>query len=310
VRIALIPTGKMELHGLERCLGRLFPHHEFVVVEAERDPYDRPIPFNGFTSSSLPTPLRGPADAPSNLTKLVQAMAAELEPGRGDDRSDLCMVLDDLELANVDRPERVVAAIRHEVRLHLDELHHRRPTLAPRVARALLDGGSFHFAVPMIEAWLFADPACLTAAGVPGDRPTRLTAGRDPEQFLTDDPDFTSADDAECVVMARKRRRRRAPWIRADRALHPKAYLGWLCRDPSLPDCTSYRESDGGAAALRRLDWPTVARRPEHMRYARALLADLADKLDTWPSTVTRIGEEAPLTSVRHAPKDRVLRNM
>lgn len=41
MRIALIPTGKMELHGLERCLGRLFPDHEFVVVEAERDSIDR-----------------------------------------------------------------------------------------------------------------------------------------------------------------------------------------------------------------------------------------------------------------------------
>ena len=110
--------------------------------------------------------------------------------------------------------------------------------------------------------------------------------------------------------MARKGRNRRAAWMKVDRTRHPKAYLGWLCRDPALPDCTSYRETDGGAAALRRLDWPTVARRPDHMRYARSLLADLADKLGEWPSTVARGGEEAPLTSIRHAPKDRVLRNM
>jgi hypothetical protein len=98
--------------------------------------------------------------------------------------------------------------------------------------------------------------------------------------------------------------------MRPDRARHPKAYLSWLCRDPLEPDCTSYRETDGGAAALRGLDWPAVVRRPDHMRFARSLLADLADALGRWPTTISQGGNEAPLTSIRHAPKDRVLRNM
>lgn len=186
MRIALIPTGRMELHGLERCLGRLFPGHELEVVESGRDALDRPIPFDGFTSSALPVPLRTTRDPPTNLSKLVQAMAAELEPGRAGERADHCIVIDDLELANVERPDRVVAAIRHEVRLHLE----------------------------------------------------------------------------------------------------------------------------GGAAALRSLDWPTVARRPDHMRYARSLLVDLAEALGGWPSAVAQGGDEAVLTSIHRAPKDRVLRNM
>lgn len=300
----------MELHGLERCLGRLYPGHELEVVEAERDPHDRPVPFDGFTSSALPTPLRMPEDPPTNLSKLVQAMAAELEPGRVGKRADLCIVLDDLELANVERPERVVAAIRHEIRLHLEQLHQRRPTLVARVAQALLDRGSFHFAVPMIEAWLFADPASVDVAGIPSDRVPRLTKGRDPEQFSTDDPEYTVATDAECIAMSRKRRNRRAAWMRPDRLRHPKAYLSWLCRDPSARDCTNYHETDGGAAALQRLDWPTVVRQPHHMRYARSLLADMADVLGRWPSVIPQGGDEAHLTSIRHAPRERVLRNM
>lgn len=300
----------MELHGLGRCLGRLFPSQVFEVVEAERDAYDRPVPFNGCTSSSLPAPLRTSDDPPSNLSKLVQAMASVLEPGREGKRADLCLVLDDLELANVERPERVVAAIRHEVRLHLEDLRQRRPTLADRVAQTLLDRGSFHFAVPMIEAWLFADPTAATAIPIPGDRRPRLAEGRDPEQFLADDPEYASADDAECIAMARRRRNRRAAWMRPDRMRHPKAYLTWLCRDPSSHDCTGYHETDGGAAALQELDWPTVVRRPDHMRYARSLLADLADVLGQWPTTVSQGGYEAALTSIHHAPRDRVLRNM
>jgi hypothetical protein len=302
----------MELHGLGRCLERLFPAHDFEVVELERDAHDRPRPFDGFTSSRLATPLRAPTDPPSNLSKLVQAMASELVPGRAGKPADLCIVLDDLELTNLDQPGRVVDAIRHEVRLHLEELQRRRPQLAPRVARGLLHGGSFHFAVPMIEAWLFADPAGVTAVGVPSDRRPRLVQGRDPEQFLTEDPEYATADDAECVALASKRRRRRqrAAWVRPDRTRHPKAYLSWLCRDPSEADCTRYHETESGAAALRQLDWPSVARRPDHMRYARALLADLAAVLGGWPRNVAQGGDLASLTSIHQIPKDRVLRNM
>jgi hypothetical protein len=175
----------MELHGLERCLGRLFPSHELVVVPERLDERNGPFPFNGFTSSSIPTPLRGPSDPSTTLTKLVQAMAGELERGRS--QADLCIVLDDLELANVDRPQRVVDAIRHEVRLHLQALERRSSTHADRMKQALLERGSFHFAVPMIEAWLFADPCCASIVGIPSDRRPRLIEHRNPEDFSTDD---------------------------------------------------------------------------------------------------------------------------
>lgn len=164
----------------------------------------------------------------------------------------------------------------------------------------------------MIEAWLLADPCSASIVGVPSDRQPRLAEHRDPEDFLTSDPDYEIADDEECVAMTAKprRRRRRAGWVRPDRMQHPKAYLTWLCRDPDEPDCTRYRETGGGASALAQLDWSTVIRQPNHMRYARALLADLADALGGWPSNVARGGELERLTSIHEVPRDRVLRNM
>lgn len=121
----------MELHGLVRCLGRLFPSHAFVVVPERLDARDGPRPFNGFTSSSIPTPLREASEPGTTLTKLVEAMAGELERGRS--QADLCVVLDDLELANVVRPQRVIEAIRHEVGLHLHSLARRSAPHAARV---------------------------------------------------------------------------------------------------------------------------------------------------------------------------------
>ena len=35
MRVVLIPTGQAELGGLSRCLSRLFPDHDFDVLQGE-----------------------------------------------------------------------------------------------------------------------------------------------------------------------------------------------------------------------------------------------------------------------------------
>lgn len=298
----------MELAGLPHCLGRLFPGHDFEALpQGAMGPRNELVPYDGFTSNPLPLA----AQRPTTLTRLVQAMSAALM-GRG--AADLCVVLDDLELANVEQSETVVEVVRAEVRAHIEDFSQRANIdCGTLLAKRLRERASFHLAVPMIESWLFADHPRLVVAGVPSTRRARLVAGRDPEHFLTDDPHYLEADDQQChQLRARRRRGRlgRAPWIREDRDRHPKAYLSWLCRDPQSKRCTTYRETDHGSKALAQLDWATLIRSPRHMTYARALIGDLADALGIWPTHLAHSGVEAPATSIGQIPPDAVLRNI
>lgn len=117
---------------------------------------------------------------------------------------------------------------------------------------------------------------------------------------------------------ARKRKPERPQWLLPARPelpdyrreRHPKAYLAWLCRDPEDKRCCStYRESRGGADALRALSWPEVLRTPTHARFARTFFRDLADVLGP-PALAVGEGEEHPLLARSEAPQDRVLRNL
>lgn len=93
-------------------------------------------------------------------------------------------------------------------------------------------------------------------------------------------------------------------WRRFDRRRHPKRYLEFLT-DPSADGDWSYKETGGGADALRDLDGPTVLRHADRARFARSLAADLADALDV---ACPFEGETAQLT---WAPgRGEVLRNV
>jgi len=160
-------------------------------------------------------------------------------------------------------------------------------------------------------------------AGVPVDRlPPRIREGADPEAFETDDAAFSADDGSACTALnaqnARKRKPERPQWLLPARPelpdyrreRHPKAYLAWLCRDPEDKRCCStYRESRGGADALRALSWPAVLRTPTHARFARTFFRDLADVLGP-PALAVGEGEEHPLLARSEAPQDRVLRNL
>lgn len=319
MRIKLIPTGRCELLGLPECLRRVFPEHTFETVPARVEPDGTRVPFDGFTSTRLPSSF-----VPGNLLKLVQQLASEVHPGRDGQPADLAVLLDDLELENADQAEVVTGAVRDAVRQHLEALSLRENAArVQRVKDALRERASFHLAAPMIEAWFFAAQTALSAAGVPADRlPPRLRMDSDPEAFETDDAAFSQDDGAACEAMraenAHRRKPVRPPWVLPPRPelpdyrreRHPKAYLAWLCRDPQDRRCCStYRESHGGAAALRDLDLRQVLRTREHARFVRSFLRDLADALGS-PAVDFLEGEEHPLVSRSMARRDRVLRNL
>lgn len=318
MRVRLIPTGRCELLGLASCFERIFPEHVFETVAARVEPDGTRIPYDSFTSGRLRAGL-----VPDNLLQLVKRLASEVYPGRDGQAADLAVVLEDLELENADQAELVVDTVRAAVRQHVQDLTRRATaTTARRVEEALRERASFHLAVPMIEAWFFADPSVLPLAGVKVDRlPPRLRECVDPELFETDDAEFSAEDGSAWVALEGQRTRRRAsdrpPWIlplRPElagyrRERHPKAYLSWLCRDPQEKRWSTYRESQGGAKALGALDWPRVVGNPTHCMFARALLGDLSEVLGR-PAAELPSGQEHHLVARATAPQARVLRNV
>lgn len=83
----------------------------------------------------------------------------------------------------------------------------------------------------------------------------------------------------------------------------------WLHRDPAARNCSGFSE-ERAAEALVRLSWTDVLREPHHMRFARALICDLAEGLRRAPDGLDLTGDQAPLTSI-HTPRvEQVLRNL
>ncbi len=287
------------------ALQAIFSGHDFACLT--KRPHDDE-PFDSFTSCVVQAHDEG------NVDKLVQAMASALVPGRRDEPYDLVFVIEDLELTNKHQPAVVIEAFRNAALRHLEKLQQERGKLAERVREALLAKASFHLAVPMMEAWLFADPAGPTNAGVPQDRlPPNWQAQRDPEEFLTLDPDYLSDAGTSCerwqALPPRRQKDHRPLWLRpASRGEHPKAFLAWLSRAPADLACTGYRETHEGVSALQRLAWAHVLANPAHCAYARALIDDLADALGE-PSPAGA-GAAAPLTDHRERRVAPVLRNI
>lgn len=315
--VKIIPTGKAELLGLEACLQRLFPDHSFETVKGGIDENGEVIPLNGFTTSEITNPQK----IGTCLSKLIEQLAAEAHPGRYGNPADLAILIDDLELANISQPNIVVESVRNAVQAHLRKLNDsiRSANTMNLVQRALQDKASFHLAVPMVEAWFFADHSALPHAGVRPERlPPRIRAGIDPEQFETDDEAFSVDDGCGCThlhqrnLRLKERSRRKVPWLFKDekiqRERHPKAYLSWLCRDPEDSHCTTYRESHQGVQALQSLNWSKVLGHPDHCAFARAFIDDLIDKLGQ-PAFPLPQGNGHSLVS-RKYHATRVLRNI
>ncbi len=163
MRVALLPTGRTEWHGLAIALQRLFRAHEFYALPEPTVFHSMRGPFNGFTSSTL-TERHEREYLPESALELVGLAAREaLGDGAHREAADDVVVIDDLELANRHQPDRAVRVFRRAVEHHLEGLQGTRK----RTETALRERVSFHLVVPMIEAWFFGDPQALRRAGVP-----------------------------------------------------------------------------------------------------------------------------------------------
>jgi len=322
MKVSLFVTGAMEHAALAETLGHLFAEHVFECIP--QSPL-RP-PFDGFTSTRLP--VVGPSKGVRTVIDIiVQRAAAEVLDRAGHRAPDLLVILDDLELANVDQPNVVVECFRDAVRRHLDGLGH---PLRQRTANALRQRASLHFAVPMTESWLFADPKGARKAGMPDGRTPMLSCGLRLEEFLTNDSEYLDDDCSQCKKwqqvqgrdrLTRAKRRANEPeWCRGrsfQRNRHPKRYLAWLCRDPQEKKCSHYREvgrdreRPSGATALRELDWSALTSNSVQMPFLNAMIRDLADGLGE-PDPLGEDVETARQTrrKSRNGGGDWVLRNL
>lgn len=302
MRIALITTGGMELLGLPTALDRLFPGH---TIEAVEDVPGRC--FSCITSNRLPLP---PTPYPPMVDKIVARAAAMVDP-RLSGGPDMVLILDDLELANLDQPEVVVAVFRDAVARHLSRYEPDHGLIASMRAE-ITKRVSFHLAVPMVESWLFADRNGPSRAGVSPSTRVQIREG-DVEDFQTVDPIYAAADDTACPEWCKRKRqsRDRPKWLGAgDRTRHPKGYLQWLMRDGTIPTCTSYSEVPNGVDALKNLDWSEVLKYKARCAYVRALVGDISALLNQPPAIPNWQGMEAVLTSRTTPRPDPVLRNI
>lgn len=317
MRVAILPTGRMEWAGVPVALNRLFPEHKFYSIPTEAEVASKELvdfPASSFTSCDV-TRLVGKEN---NADKLVQRALREALGDRARTGADLVVILDDLELCNRNQPREVTARVREAAGRQLARLAVEHGNTV-RFEEALRERVSFHLAKPMIESWLFPDRAALTVAGVQEGTPVLNQQSVDPEAFEAVDPDYAADDGTSCAcwnalpdkskAQRERKRKSRPQWLRADpnRRWHPKAYLAWLCRDPGTPTCTSYNETTGGASAIKMFNWSLLLGPPNQALFARSLIADLANKFGEQPPFG---GALAPETDFTRRPRGHLLRNL
>jgi len=325
MKIALIPTGVMELVGLARSLQRCFGDaHEFVAIpKVPEAPGVPETPFAGFTSDGV---VRDRADdASSAVRQLAQELVLQVYPrtrrGRGERAADLAIVLDDLELENIGAETMVAETFRTAVERQIEATD---PADQAELRRCLRNHGSFHIVSVMAESWFFADPNGMRLNLVPQERPARMVTGIDPERFETDEREYLVDDGSACAglnaeVLRRKKQAqyKRAPWVTVDdprhphrtRAKHPKHYLEWLCRDEADKRCTAWRERSVGGEALAQLDWDAVLSNAQHCGFARSFLEDIATAIGMATPGLPG-GRHEALTRWRDPHLPGVLRNL
>jgi hypothetical protein len=260
MRVGLIVTGQCEERGLCDSLERVFQGTRFEVLRR----------VESFTSADVREMPVSPA--PSTLQNFASRIVADI--AEVDDPPELLLAIDDLELVNAPHPELVADRVRNAVLTHLQRHDWTSQAAREKAARLVRERCSFHLLAPMVESYFFAEPEALVRAGA--GRPSRVDAKViDLEEFVTDDPDYLGHP-----VVPNKQSPKQKSWAipLPERARHPKHYLRFLC-DPNDPHTRRYVETKGGAEALRKLDWAHVFARAEHVRLARSLFEDIADRL-------------------------------
>jgi hypothetical protein len=267
--VGILATGRAESEGIPGALEQLF-NHTFAPIfmrTVDREPF-----------GNINTPPSPVSSVHSTALKIVQKVASELERNT----FDFIVILDDLELTNLARPGQVVEHMRLAVLDHLETAGAKGWGNKNELVRAFRERVSFHLAVPMLEAWFFADLDALI--GLQLNTPPKLVDGSDPEAFTTADCDYASDQGSACIpwqhLPPAKRKLLRPPWTCADPTHHPKAYLSWLMKDPREKGCSRYREIAHGVSVLEALDWQRTLRDPAHYSYLRAFLQDLSIALN------------------------------
>lgn len=282
--VRLIVTGDLEKKALGGSLERVL---RGAGAEVTFQP--RLVAGAAMTSNPLGDP-EGSAPTPTPVRRMANALVTEtLDPRTPQgDLPDLVVGIDDLELANRDRPLVVLGWVRRAVEEVLVQRYSSLET-RERARRSLRARCSFHLLVPLVEAYFFGERAALRRAGVAEATPVHRR-GADVECFVTDDPAFMPG---VAKSNAQKASFGEAWW---DEARHPKRYLEFLIAQERGE---LYREVMGGAEALTTLDWSGVV--CGGGAYARSLFEDLADALslpnplgagltspDTYPSKSVR----------------------
>lgn len=289
--VRLVVTGDLERHALGPSITRIFaatsPHLAIDVAHK----------LNELTTTRLPDPSNKAIRTPTPVTRMANALVTEaLHCPRGN-AADMVLGVADLELANADQPEAVLAWIRRAV---LEEIDRKYPSMdaASRARERVRARCSFHLFVPLVEAYFFGERAALTRAGIP-EAATIYRRGDDVENFETDDPEFLPV----CRVRNAEKASHDWGWWREER--HPKRYIDFLVGRAG----GAYSDAMG-ARALATLDWPAAGALPTATRFARSLFEDLASLLETANPLGPGDTHEGTSPARRTRSEERVLRNL
>jgi len=256
-RIKLIVTGDMEKLALHKSLQKCFPSRRDGVEVV----WEVPHKMSGATSHKLDAN----EDPSKPMRALAKALIAEACIGKYGSPSDLVIVVDDVELGNIGQEHVIASHFREAVQKELDS-HKGNITLYNEYKEQLQTRCSYHVLKPMVESYLFGDPAALTLAGVPDGKLPQLVHISDVEEFETNDVGWLPT----CVIENAKKVALGIPWWRHE--FHPKHYLEHL----SASDEFGYDETEYGKRALIALDWTQVPENVNDFPIIRSLFEDLS----------------------------------
>lgn len=292
-RIKLIVTGDMEKAALHQSLKRFFPENRKNKAVI----WDTPRKAQCVTSSPL-RPLAVGASPSNPMIELAKAMIAETITGKRGEAADLVIVIDDVELGNLGQEAVIAGHFCAAVNRVIADKNHDSNT-EDRLREQLQQKCSFHLLKPMVEAYLFGDPAALGLAGVPNGVNPCLVHPTDVEQFESNDSLWLPICHAENA----KKQQQNKHWWRNE--LHPKRYLEHLTEHGHV----IYEETTNGKYALVALNWNQVPKCQPDAPIIRSLFEDLSD----WFGIANPIGGQThpsfyPMTTVNRA--NLLLRNM
>ncbi len=283
--IKLIVTGEMEKKALAKALKNVFPTISFETKFDEE--------FSGFTSSNV---LQLPASSrfQRNIDKFASELVAAVDPGRRGLPADMAIAVDDLELENTNQEKAVVDCFRKAV-IRCIENRWPTPKRQELCFQKVRENCSFHLFVPLTEAYFFGETNALKRAGA---KRNSMVSGNntDVEDFrVTDDSDYLNAAKGKFYWAVDPNKRSR----------HPKHYLQYLC-DPEGKAKKSelYKETKGGVNALQSLDWNSVLKNPQYVKFLRSLFDDISDRFNfenPYPgacSPITRFGSGSVLRNI------------